>query len=1067
MNCLRFSTIIVCIIIFFVKQTTSQTTDFKFNQIGLEQGLSQSTVNSIVQDKQGFMWFGTQDGLNRYDGYSILVFKHSASNSNSLADDNAFSLINDRDGDLWIGTRYHGLDRYEISKNRFIHYKHNEVNNTTISDDYITTIFEDSEGAIWAGTRNKGLNKFNRDTNTFTRFLYDAEDTTSLSNNIVWAISEDRSKNLWIGTGDGICKLEKKSGNNIYFKRYNLFNSLIGKRGHLNVVSLFTDHQGTIWIGTWGSGLLSFDEKSNTSISYFHSDYDRKSITSNFIRSIYEDSEGHLWIATNDGGLNLFNKQTKSFVHVNDDMVESIYEDKSGIVWMGTFDNGVKSYDKRKNRFKHFYDDPNNSNDMHGNCVTALFVDSEGELWAGTYDSGLNRFDRLRNTVTNYSFDPKNPNSINNNRIYSIGETSDGNIWVGTDEGLNQFNKKTGRFIHYIHSKTNNNTITNNNIISLYIDPKDNIWIGNQLGGIDIFQPSKNKFVHYLANKGNSNSLKGVTVCKIYQDSKGTIWVGTMDGGLFRFIPGSVSSNDSGSFVGYTPALIANKSIDNSTVLSLYEDNKNILWIGTDGGGLNRFDIKNNSFKYFTIEQGLPNNIIYGIVPDNSGNLWLSTNNGICRFNPETAICKNFNVMDGLQANEFNQGAYFRSKDRELFFGGINGFTAFFPDSISDNQYIPPVYVTSFKVFNKNLVLPDVITATKSIQLLYSQNFFSFEFAALNYTSPGKNQYAYMLEGFDKEWYKLTALQRYGSYTNLDPGKYVLRIKGSNNDGIWNDKGASIAIVVVPPYWMTWWFRGILIFVIISFVFFIYYRRVQSLKMERSLQQEVSHRLIEKQEEERTRIAQEMHDSLGQDLLFIKNRLLLTIQDTKDDPKTSENLNQISEDVSQALKSVREISHNLRPPDLDRLGLRETLLSLLLAFRKSTSLKVTGEVENLNGLIPPELEINIVRIFQEALGNILKHSGATECQVLMIKRNDSLDIEISDNGRGFEPNSFVTGKVRSSGLGLMGMVERVKILGGKMMINSSPGKGTRIEISIALNHNKENNLNKKIDNAKI
>ena len=1045
------------ITLILMSRLVAQTSQLKFDQIGLEQGLSQSTVNSIVEDKQGFIWFGTQDGLNRYDGYSIVVFKHNSTNSNSLSDNHTFCLINDRKGDLWIGTRYGGLDLYDLFKNKFFHFRHNKNDSTTISDDYITTIFEDSNGGIWVGTRTKGLNKFNSKSNTFEHFFSNAKDTTTLSSNIVWAIAEDHFKNLWIGTGDGLCKVEKNDKNEIYFKRYTQVNSPTGKGTHLNIVSLFADTRGKIWVGTWGSGLLSFDEKFNSLESYLHSDNNEQSISSNYIRSIYEDSEGWLWIATNDGGLNKFNSQSKSFMKISDDMVETFYEDKSGIIWMGTFDAGVKLYDKRKNRFKYYFDDPNNPNDMHGNSTTALFVDTEGELWVGTYDNGINRFDKSRKKVTNYIFNPLDPGSISNNRIYAISESSDGNIWIGTDGGLNCFNKRTKIFKRYTHSKTDKNTLNNDNIISLFIDQSDNIWIGNQLGGIDFFQPSKNKFVHYFANQKRNNSLIGVTVCKIYEDAGGKIWVGTMDGGLFYFIPDSGSQNKSGSFISYLPSSVEHESINNATVLSLYEDNKKSLWIGTDGGGLNHFDISNNFFEYFTREQGLPNDIIYGILPDKLGNLWLSTNNGICRFNPNNGICKNFTVVDGLQANEFNQGAYCNGPDGELFFGGVNGFTAFFPDSIRDNEYVPPVYITSFKVFNKDLVLPDIITATNNIELLYSQNFFSFEFAALNYTSPGKNQYAYMLEGFDKDWYKVSAAQRYGSYTNLDPGSYVLRIKGSNNDGIWNNKGASITIVVVPPYWMTWWFRLILIFVILAIIFIVYYRRIQSLKMERSLQQEISHRLIEKQEEERTRIAQEMHDSLGQDLLFIKNRLLLTIQDTNVDSKTSDNLNQISEDVSEALKSVREISHNLRPPDLDRLGLRETLLSLLHAFRKSTSLKVRGEIGNVNGLVQPELEINIVRIFQESIGNILKHSGATECQILMVERNDSLIIEISDNGKGFDPDYYVTGRERSSGLGLMGMIERVKILGGKIFINSNPGKGTRIEISMGLNKNRKTN----------
>jgi signal transduction histidine kinase len=413
-------------------------------------------------------------------------------------------------------------------------------------------------------------------------------------------------------------------------------------------------------------------------------------------------------------------------------------------------------------------------------------------------------------------------------------------------------------------------------------------------------------------------------------------------------------------------------------------------------------------------------------------------------------------VKDGLQANEFNQGAYFAARNGELFFGGVNGFNSFFPESINDNDYIPPIYLTTFKIFDKPLQNPGSLASLNDIELSYSQNFFSFEFVALNYTTPEKNQYAYMLEGFDKDWHIVTAQQRYGSYTNLDPGEYKLRIKGSNNDGIWNEAGISVAVIVTPPFWMTWWFRTLGVIMVLSSIYIIYQNRINSLKQEKELQQKISHRLIEKQEEERRRIALEMHDSLGHSLLFIKNRANLTAKKSFDVTSASENFNQISAAASEALITVREISHNLRPPELDQLGLSETLRSILISFRESTSIKINGAVEDIDGLIPKELDINVVRILQEALSNIIKHSGAAECEILVTKSESQITINISDYGKGFEQNNTQysrreTPEKKHAGLGLAGMTERVRILNGNFKIESTPGKGTHIEIKIPLN----------------
>lgn len=1013
-------------------RVAAQPVSIKFDRIGLEQGLSQSTVNAIAQDSQGFMWFGTQDGLNRYDGYSIKIFKHDAEDSNSISDNNIWSLLCDKKGNLWIGTQSGGLNSYRYSTNRFNYFLHNDKDSESISDNSVTALFEDARGFIWVGTR-KGLNKFDPSSRVFEHIQFQGTD-----NYTVWTITDDHSSNIWIGTTIGLFKLSSGETDERNIQPYIHYpkdpNSLSGNE----ILSICVDDEGKLWVGTWGNGLDILDLRNNgnqNKFSHFiHNPGDQNSLTSNYLGSVFEDSKKNLWIATFDAGLLQYDRRANSFIKVMDGALRSIFEDKTGIIWVGTASDGIKLYDRRKNKFKHFYDDKEKPDDMSGNMVVAILEDKDGELWIGTYGDGLNHFDKKRQKVNVFKFVPGNQFSLSNNNILALAESADGNIWVGTYGGLNRFDKKTGRFIHYKNNPGNSNSISHNEISFLYYDNRDNLlYIGFEKGGFDSMDRNGN-IAHYSLMDNSS-------ITSIYRGAQNGLLIGTFKGDLYQLLaPSNLHKQIKLIF----------KTSDETTykgIASIYEDAAGILWISTLRGGLIKFNAADGSKNSFTEKDGLSNNVIYASLTDSKGNLWLSTNRGLSKFNLRTHEFKNYDVDDGLQSNEFDQNACFESRNGEMFFGGVNGFNAFYPEEITDNKNVPPVYLTSFKVFDNKLTFPDPIPFNKKIELSYSENFFSFEFVAINYTAPEKNQYAYILEGFDKDWHYVPASNRYASYTNLDPGEYILRVKGSNNDGIWNKKGASIIVIVKPPFWMTWWFRVIGAVLVISVGFIIYIKRVKALEDERALQQEISTQLIKKQEEERRRIAQEIHDSLGHGLLFIKNRANLAMKDF-DIPTARKNLNQISVETANILKTVREISHNLRPPELDQLGLSETLRYILFTMRESGSIKVNGEVDYIDGLIKPELEINLVRILQEALGNIIKHSGATECEVIISCIDNSLVLNINDNGKGFNTKAPSNGKDNSTGLGLAGLTERVKILNGNVKIESAIGKGTRIYIEI-------------------
>ena len=992
----------------------AQSENLKFDQIGLEQGLSQSTVYAIVQDVQGFMWFGTQDGLNRYDGYSITVFNHNAEDSNTISDNTIFSLLCDRNGDLWIGTMRSGVDRYVPAENRFYHYRHKDNDPGTVSENDISAIYEDSYGRIWVGTRNKGLNLYNPSTRTFSHFIFNQKDNASLAGNYVCSICEDKSGNFWVATNKGLSRTRIDSPGSFTSYFYNPFD--LTSLSSSNIRYLYSDKEKNLWIGTWGGGVNRFDSKKNSFIRY----KTPVSIPGEFITSMVEDSKGYIWITTFDGSLMTFDRKTGSFTRHLDYTVMTLYRDRSGILWVGTLTNGIKIYDERKNMFRLYYD---NNTSLHGNLVVAILEDRDGELWIGNYGSGLQRYDRQRKKFRRYTFDPQNSFSLSSNKILSLCQTSDGSIWVGSEDGiLNRFDKKQGKFFHYPG-------IARLPTLVLRQTSNGDFWVGNR-NGIYRFRLKDNTLL-FPTDKSKFHFLNGKSITSLYECQDSSLWIGTLRSGVYHLFPGF------SLFRSYQLTSKPGKSINNNTVITIYEDEERKIWMGTYGGGLNRYDPITESFRYFTTEKfGLSNDVIYGILPDKSGDLWLSTNKGVSRFNPKNKTFYNLDVNDGLQGNEFNQGAYFSNSNGEMFFGGINGFNSFFPDKIQRNDFIPPVYLTDFRVFDKTLSLPAAISFTKQIQLSYLQNFFSFEFVALNFTSPKKNQYAYMLEGFDKEWHKVAASHRYASYTNLDPGKYVLHIKGSNNDGIWNEKGTSIIIIITPPFWMKWWFAVLIVMALLGMLYLIHkYRLNKLLAVERT----------------RLRISQDLHDDVSASITGIVYfvHALISALNEKISPDVQKLLSLINENAVIVQESMSDIIWSINPGNDKWSVILPKLRRYASDLCESKKIKYSIEIPQELITQSPEMEMryDLWLIFKELVTNSVKHSGCSQLEISISEINNYLYLHVTDNGIGFDPG------ITTERNGIKNIYTRTKSINGKIDLITAPGKGTRWDISIPLKKN--------------
>ncbi|MDQ1350629.1 MAG: hypothetical protein QG657_931 [Acidobacteriota bacterium] len=818
-----------------VKALFPEAPVIQFDHLSLEDGLSQSIIECIMQDSQGFMWFGTEDGLNKYDGYKFTVVRQIPNNLNSLSHNYVLSIYEDRSGVFWIGTFHGGLNKFDVKTGKFTHYTRRHGDPTSLSNNVVRAICEDREGTLWFAT-DEGLNRFDRQKGAFTVYRNIPGDPNSLSNNGVQVIYEDRSGVLWAGTnGGGLNRFNRETGTFTVFKnnprnRASLSNDVIN--------AIYEDRSGTLWLGTQGGGLVKFDRKTGAFTTYRYEMNNPLSLSNDIVRAIFEDNSGILWIGTYGGGLNRFDRTTGTFTAYQNDPVNrrsisnnsiySIFQDRSGVFWIGTYGGGLNKFDGKKKAFMHYSVRPNNANSLSHNIVWSFYEEKDGILWIGT-QAGLDKFDRKNDRYTHYRSDPnKRPgNSLSHNIVRQVYEDRFGTLWLGTSGGgLNAFDRKKETFKVYMNDPANPHSLSHNELRYIYEDRSGVLWIGTNGGGLNKYNRGTDDFTRYRFNENNPNSLNNDFVRCMYEDRLGNFWIGTQGGGLDKF------DRQKDVFTHYRYNPNDKNSLSNDFVFCIYEDTAGVLWIGTWGGGINRFNRETETFTDFGAIDGLPSNAIFGILEDNQGNLWISTTRGLSNFNPKDQQYKNYNERDGLQSDEFNGGSYYKNSSGEMFFGGINGFNAFFPDRIKDNQYTPPIVITTFQKLNKEVQLDKPIFELKELILSPKDYFFSFEFAALDYTAPQKNRYAYKMEGLDQDWIATGADKRFASYTTLSPGAYTFRVKGSNNDGVWNPEGVSLKIIITPPFWKTWWFVALAAALVLFLLFNIYRARTMAIRQE-------------------------------------------------------------------------------------------------------------------------------------------------------------------------------------------------------------------------------------------
>ncbi|MEQ8473724.1 MAG: two-component regulator propeller domain-containing protein [Marinoscillum sp.] len=834
MSTLRVSVILILSVVCL---DLSGQTDWKFTHLTTDEGLSTGTVNCTFKDSRGFVWIGTMDGLNRYDGYKLKVYRYDQDDSTTISGNVISSIAEDAEGRIWAGVRNGGisifnwetesfsrfdperlsnstakqilmdgtnvlialqgggLGIYDIKRDVLDIKTHNPDNPKSISNNTVLSILPEGENTYWVGTHTHAIDRFDFKTRTFTRFKYDPAFSPNETNRK--PLFKDSRGNLWIGTdGTGAIKFNIATGEFEYFTTNNGLSLMI-------VTAFYEDKSGNIMIGTDGQGIDIYNPTTRRFANMKSSLLDPESLSSDAIYEIREDDSGVIWISTFRGGVNIYSKNRSKFHtwsqvpgeqnSLSFNSVIEVDESRDGLVWIGTDGGGLDVLNPKTGQFTHYRNNPNDRYSISSNVAIALEEDSQGQIWVGTYAGGINRLDRRTGRFKRYLPDPDNPFSLNSKNIWTVMEDSQGVIWLGElGGGLAKYDPGIDGFHHYQASEKPG-SLSNNLVMTLFEDSKNNFWVGTEVGGLNLFDRNKEVFTVYENDPDDSTSLPNNNIRTLHEDKLGNLWVGTAE-------------------------------------------------------GMAVIDLKTLKMRRSDVSSLLSNPVINGIEEDNKGNLWISTNKGLSKYNPQTKEVINFSKSDGLQGTEFNYTASVTTKSGRMYFGGIKGLNDFHPDEVTLSTYNPQVEITDIRLFDISLsdyvqrdgtkLINSSVVNLEELILKYKQNVLAIEFSSLDFTSPASNQYRYKLEGFNEDWIYTNASDRQARYTNLDPDDYLLRIQGTNSDGVWSENERTLKLTVLPPWWATWWFRLLVIAMVIGATILITRWRQQQIKLQKQLLQD-------------------------------------------------------------------------------------------------------------------------------------------------------------------------------------------------------------------------------------
>ena len=1080
----------------------SQSGHPKFKRLTTNDGLSQGHVSAILKDNKGFMWFATDEGLNKYDGYRFTVYKTSADNKKTIISNYVYTMMEDHTGCLWVGTAA-GLDRYNREKDVFDHY--NLGARVNVKD-----VFQDSKNRIWVST-STGLFLLKTTTGGYTIFRHNDQDPYSISNDFVYRVAEDKQNQLWVATQDGVNRFNPQTG------RFNCYKNDPHNPASISsslIKMVYKDSRNNIWAGTQGGGIALFNPGDGSFTNFRHNPADPQSISHDDILSFAEDNNGHLWVGTENGGINVFDYATKTFscyqydikdnTSLSNNSVYSLYRDDIGNMWAGTWSGGVNFLPRYSDKFRHYRQEPGNDKGLGNNIILYIGGDSQGNIWLGTDGGGMDRFDRKTQAFTHYRHDPHNKNTPRSNYVLGIIELEPGLLAIGYHRGgFDLFDTKAGVFIHDVPENKESPAFSMLTVNAIAKDHQGRLWLGVWGGGVCMYDRHNKRFIRYQNNPGDSNTLDNNFIHAIYETKKGELFVST-ETGLNKL------DEKNNRFDHYRHNPNDAHSLSDNMVESMLDDKEGNTWMGSIKG-LNLYDAKTQSFTMYSEKDGFSNNVIKGILEDDHGNLWISSNQGLTKFNLKARSCRNYSVSDGLQGSEFKARSCYRAPDGEMFFGGPNGFNTFYPDLLKDNDFVPPVYITDFQLFNKPVAVGDAdsilsrqISETKEITLRYRQSVFTFGFSALNYILPEKNQYAYKLEGFDKNWIE-AGDKRTATYTNLDPGAYTFMVSGSNNDGRWNRRGAAIKLIILPPFWLTWWFKAA-IFIVVAGGAFTFYRvrintvKKQKKKLQRQVREQTAQLVHLNREERKNRLEAEqarleseearkeadqankaksiflatmsheirtpMNGVIGMASLLTETTL------TAEQRGYTETISSCGESLLTVINDILDFSKiesgkmELEKKDFNLRSCIEELLEVFAGKAAHIGLDLMYEIDVK---IPPQIigdSLRLRQVLMNLVGNAIKftHEGEIFVRVyLKTTEDDQLEIafEVKDTGIGIpedklerlfkafsQVDSSTTRKYGGTGLGLVICEKLIGLMDGQIWVTSEAGRGTTFHFTI-------------------
>ena len=1029
-----FKTCICLYIHLFSADLLAQKDNFPFQQferITKEDGLSGNSVYEVLQDKKGFLWFLTGSGLNRYDGYNFKIYDYDPADSNSFSGGLFYSLVQDKNGLLWFNNETDGISSFNPSTEKFFHYRNNTKDKNSLVDDQTTGLVADKAGNIWIATQS-GLDKLDPRSNTFTHITHQQNKETSLSNNFISAITIDEDDNLWLVTAEpGLDYFNTQTQKLIQHFNFGSSSNPI-EDWNIHPYRANAGRNGNVWIGSRTDGLCCYNTRTKKITHYQYEKNNPYSLSNNGVYKVYENKNGDLWLATDGAGgsIEYYDHASGRFYHkpINDIQYLDFLEDNSGKIWIATM-NGIYSCSHPLKKFESYGHVKGDKNTLSSNAVNCFLRIHSGNMLVGT--NMVNIFDSVTKKFTPLGLNDLSGFLLQNCYVWKLYQDRKNILWIPTVFGLFSYDLVTKAQRWYRFDNKDSTSLGTTSCTGIIEDSKGRYWVTTWGGGLNAFDPVSGKFRRFKVHEGE-NSISTNNVDGIFENSGGILYIGSPNGGLITFNP------DKETFKIYRTRA-SNPSAPRDKALNFLESKNGVIWF-CSGGGVTAFDPVTGKFRAFTTKDGLCSNGVASIVADNAGNYWLGTGDGLSCFtppeNPFDSSSKfhfrNYDKSDGLPGDCMMLSAAYKDADGKLYFGADpNGFFCFRPEDLKDNNYKPPVYITDLKLFNtsirprdKDSILKQPVELTQQITLSYIQNDLSLEFAALNYIHPEKNQYQYKLENYNKEWIITDAKKRFASYTNLNPGKYVFRVRASNNDDVWSPHEASLIIIITPPFWQTWWFRTLVVLAVVALVYGVYRYRLSHIMRLQNI---------------RNRIAADLHDDIGSTL----NSISVYSEVAKKDPEEkSHALEMIGQSSRKVIDAMGDIVWTINPDNdsFEKIILRMRSLSYNLLRAKQIDFSFKAD-ENMNGMkLSLEERRNFYLIFKEALNNLVKYSNAKRASVILSRNSNHISLLIRDDGVGFDTTR------KYNGNGLINMKKRSKEINAELKIESGEAIGTSIEL---------------------